>query len=432
MNPFDYTQSTDSVCPHRRTKANVKVNSTAPPETTGKASANRILLLSLLLALTLALAACGSGRDRETALPNDTGDGYRGSVLTSALPKPGFTLVDTSGAFYNFASETEGYVTLVYFGYTYCPDICPDHMANIAAVLKRLPDDVSERVKTIFVTVDPERDDRRRLREWLDLFDPSFIGLMGNEASIDFAMKQALGELYFPITREDLGGGNYSVSHTAFVLAYTPDNLAHTVYPFGMQQEDWEHDLYKLVSQGWVRPAAVVQPSSSLVPSPDATESTDPAAAGEPTQRPAPTPSGPHRLKPDEARRLLSAGFSAITFEAVGQSIDEAFEKHPDASRFMSQGLILTREKLDLEYRICGSRPEGGSTDSTLLACSTLGGCARLARILYDYYMQSGYEEFYQAALNVYNFVGTSLPNEAAAFTLIVRSELRVTGLPAN
>ena len=155
-------------------------------------------------------------------------------------------------------------------------------------------------------------------------------------------------------------------------------------------------------------------------------------AAGEADQTPAPTPSGAHRLKPDEARKLLSAGFNAVTFEAVGQSIDDAFEKHPDAKRFLSQGLILTREKLDLEYRICGSRPEGGSTDSTLLACSTLGGCARLARILYDYYMQSGYEEFYQAALNVYNFVGTSLPDEAEAFTLIVRSELRVTGLPAN
>lgn len=393
----------------------------------------RILPLSLLIALTLVLAACGAGGDNEAAPPIDTGAGFRGTVLTSALPKPAFTLADTSGAFYNFASETEGYVTLVYFGYTYCPDVCPDHMANIAAVLKRLPDDVSQRVRTVFVTVDPERDDRQRLREWLDLFDPSFIGLTGNQASIDSAMKQALGELYFPITREDLGGGNYSVSHAAFVIVYTRDNLAHTVYPFGMQQADWEHDLYKLVSQGWVQPADVVQePSSSPASSGNVTAPAEIPAAGEADQTPAPKPSGAHRLKPDEARKLLSAGFNAVTFEAVGQSIDDAFEKHPDAKRFLSQGLILTREKLDLEYRICGSRPEGGSTDSTLLACSTLGGCARLARILYDYYMQSGYEEFYQAALNVYNFVGTSLPDEAEAFTLIVRSELRVTGLPAN
>ena len=391
-----------------------------------------LLLLSLVVA-GLALAACSSGEGDGTAPPIDTGGGYRGTVLANALPKPSFTLADTSGAFYNFGTQTDGYVTLVYFGYTYCPDVCPDHMANIAAVLKRLPDDVSRQVKVVFVTVDPERDDARRLRQWLDLFDPSFVGLTGNIASVDSALKQALGDLYFPITREELGGGNYSVSHAAFVLAYTPDNLAHTVYPFGMQQADWEHDLYKLVSQGWVQPAAVVQEQSSTPGSSvDATVPAETAAAGQLALTPAPTPSGRRRLKADEARKLLSADYSAVTFEAVGQSIEEAFEKHPDASRFMSQGLILTREKLDLEYRICGSRPEGGSTDSTLLACSTLGGCARLARILYDYYMQSGYEEFYQAALHVYNFVGTSLPGEAEAFRLIVRSELRVTGLPAN
>jgi protein SCO1/2 len=413
-------------------EAHFNLNRNVLSGTIGRAARGRTLSLLLAITSTLLLAACGSGGSSE-APPIPTGQGYRGTVLPDALPKPGFTLVDTSGAFYNFASETEGYVTLVYFGYTHCPDVCPDHMANIAAVLKRLPDDVSGRVKTVFVTVDPERDDRQRLRQWLDLFDPSFVGLMGNKASVDSAVKQALGELYFPITREDLGNGNYSVSHAAFVLAYTPDNLAHTVYPFGMQQEDWEHDLYKLVSQGWVEPPALVgEPSSPTEPSVGAAAPSLTPAAEEPAETPAPTRAGPHRLKPEEAQKLISGGFAAVTFEEVGQSIDEAFDKRPDAARFMSQGLILTREKLDLEYRICGSRPEGGSTDSTLLACSTLGGCARLARILYDYYMQSGYEEFYQAALNVYNFVGTSLPDEAEAFTLIVRSELRLTGLPSN
>ncbi len=116
---------------------------------------------------------------------------------------------------------------------------------------------------------------------------------------------------------------------------------------------------------------------------------------------------------------------------AVRQAIDLAFERHPEAARFTSQGLTLTPEKIDLEVRICGSRPEG-NTDSSLLACSTLGGCARLARILYDFYMQSGYKEFFDAAAAVYNYVGSALPNEAAAFTLVLRSELRLSGLPAN
>ena len=389
----------------------------------------RVLLLVLAAACALAAVACSSGED---ALQIDTSEGYRGTVLPNALPKPDFTLVDTSGAFYDFGAQTEGYLTLVYFGYTYCPDICPDHMAKIAAVLQRLPDDVSERVLVVFVTVDPDRDDSDHLREWLDLFDPSFIGLSGRQSDVDLAMKKALGELYFPITREDLGNGNYSVSHAAFVIAYTPDNMAHTVYPFGLQQDDYAHDLYKLVSEGWVQPSAVVEGPASSTESTAGVSATPSATGGRPAEAPAEVARGPRRLKPEEARTLLSADFSAVSMDTVKQSIDAAFEKHPDASRFLSQGLVLGREKLDLELRICGSRPEGGSTDSTLLACSTLGGCARLTRILYDYYVQSGYEEFFEAALNVYNYVGTALPDEAEAFFLIVRSELRISGLPAG
>ncbi len=388
--------------------------------------------LSLVVLMLVFTDSCGGGGTSEPSI--GTSGGYRGAPLTSALPKPGFTLLDTSGAFFNLSAETEGYITLLYFGYTYCPDICPDHMANIAAVLQRLPDDYANRVKVVFVTVDPDRDTGTRLREWLDLFDPSFVGLRGDAAAIDSAMKQTLGDLYFPITKEDLGNGNYSVGHAAFVIAYTPDDQAHLVYPFGVQQADWEHDLYKLARDGWVQPSPVVAgPSVSSTPaapngSPPAASSTAPLVA---SASPSPQPRGPHRLSAGEASPLLGAQFTSTTLAAVRQAIDLAFERHPEAARFTSQGLTLTPEKIDLEVRICGSRPEGNK-DSSLLACSTLGGCARLARILYDFYMQSGYKEFFDAAAAVYNYVGSALPNEAAAFTLVLRSELRLSGLPAN
>jgi protein SCO1/2 len=395
------------------------------------ASLVRAFLVLVLAVIALALSACGGGGD-EYEPPPDNGVPYRGAILPDALPKPDFTLLDTSGAFYDFAARTEGFVTLVYFGYTHCPDVCPGHMANIAAVLDRLPDDLSAQVKVVFVTVDPERDTAGRLREWLGLFDPSFVGLTADANSIDSAMQKALGELYFPIRREDLGNGDYSLSHAAFVLAYTPDNFAHTVYPEGMGREDWEHDLYRLTSAGWAPPEGLVQGLSSGEGTPIPSPSPSDERVGESAVAGASASRGPHRLQPDEAQPLLSAPFAAVTLDDVKESIASAFERHPDAARFASQGLIPGRERLDLEVRICGSRPEQAPTDSSLLACSTLGGCARLARILYDFYIQSGYEEFYQAALNVYNYVGTSLPNEAEAFFLVVRSELRVTGLPAN
>jgi len=174
-----------------------------------------------------------------------------GMVVEPPMPKPDFTLTDTSGQAFDFLKETEGYLTYLYFGYTYCPDICPSHMADIAASLKRQPG-LRDRVKVVFVTVDPDRDTADRLRLWLDLFDESFIGLRGDAAQTEAAAKAALGDLWFPIEKSTpADGGDYIVSHAAFVQLYTEDNLNHIVYPFGVPQAGYEHDLLKLAEEGW-------------------------------------------------------------------------------------------------------------------------------------------------------------------------------------
>ena len=119
------------------------------------------------------------------------GDKYRGGIVTPPLPKPAFILTDTSGAPYDFQKRTEGSLTLLFFGYTSCPDACPMHMANIGVALKKLPPGISGRVKLVFVTTDPERDTAVALRRWLDHFDPLFIGLTGTEAALDAVQKSA-------------------------------------------------------------------------------------------------------------------------------------------------------------------------------------------------------------------------------------------------
>src|ERR1035438_7940133 len=91
------------------------------------------------------------------AQPGNT-DNYRGGLVTPPLPKPGFVLTDTSGAAFDFRQRTDGYVTLLFFGYTYCPDQCPMHMANLGAALKKLPAEIANQVKLVFVTTDPARD----------------------------------------------------------------------------------------------------------------------------------------------------------------------------------------------------------------------------------------------------------------------------------
>src|SRR5215469_11191202 len=112
---------------------------------------------------------------------------YRGGMASPPLPKPGFTLVDTSGAPFDFRAKTQNSVTLLFFGYTFCPDMCPMQMTTIAHALKALPEDEASRFKVVFVTTDPDRDTRQVLRTWLDHFDKRFIGLTGSKAAIQAA-----------------------------------------------------------------------------------------------------------------------------------------------------------------------------------------------------------------------------------------------------
>src|SRR5258708_23580035 len=104
---------------------------------------------------------------------------YRGGLVTPPLPKPKFVLSDTSGAPFQFWPRTQGYVTLLFFGYTYCPDQCPMHMAALRAALKRMPAALADQVKLVFVTTDPMRDTPAVLRQWLHLFARRFLRLPG-------------------------------------------------------------------------------------------------------------------------------------------------------------------------------------------------------------------------------------------------------------
>jgi protein SCO1/2 len=175
---------------------------------------------------------------------------YRGGLVTPPLPKPGFVLTDTSGAAFDFRQRTDGYVTLLFFGYTYCPDQCPMHMANLGAALKKLPAEIANHVKLVFVTTDPARDSPVVVRRWLDLFDRRFIGLTGTERAIE-AVERAAGVP--PATKTGPANGNYAVAHANFVLAYSKDNLAHVIYPGGVSKDDWVHDLPLLIKETWTR-----------------------------------------------------------------------------------------------------------------------------------------------------------------------------------
>jgi protein SCO1/2 len=206
------------------------------------------VVLSALLLGEYGSATSGPKSEPDASHTPRSGAAYRGGLVTPPLIKPRFTLTDTAGVPFDLWEKTRGSVTLLFFGYTHCPDQCPLHMANIAVVLKKLPKHVSDQVKVVFVTTDPSRDSPKALRAWLDRFDERFIGLTGSEAAIDGAQ----GAAGLPTARKTaLAAGDYAVAHASFVVAYTKDNLGHLLYPSGVTQQDWTQDLPRLVIETW-------------------------------------------------------------------------------------------------------------------------------------------------------------------------------------
>jgi protein SCO1/2 len=147
-------------------------------------------------------------------------------------------LTDTTGSSYDVERRNANKVTLVYFGYTHCPDVCPTTMADIAQALRESSAAVRDKVTVVFVTVDPHRDSRMVVRHWLDDFSSSFVGLRGSLSEVIKAQRAA----GLPVSKVSRNGK--AVEHSAEVITYTPDHLAHVIYFDGPSTiDDLVHDL---------------------------------------------------------------------------------------------------------------------------------------------------------------------------------------------
>jgi protein SCO1 len=186
----------------------------------------------------LVMAGCG---DDGVAAPVESDDEtpFQAVPLAEGTPKPDFTLLDTDGNEFDFIRDTAGTTTLLFFGYTHCPDICPPHLAQIAAVLD-MPSTPTN-VTVVFVTVDPERDTPEAIRAFLDQFDSSFIGLTGDPDEL-VAAQQATG---IPVAIIDEPGpdGDYLVGHSGEMRGYAPNGIGYVTFPFGTRQSQFAHDL---------------------------------------------------------------------------------------------------------------------------------------------------------------------------------------------
>jgi protein SCO1/2 len=172
-----------------------------------------------------------------------SGSPFHGAAFERPRPRPSFVLTDQRGRRYDFAARTGGRPTLLFFGFTHCPDICPTTMADVAAALRTLPAGLRDSVQVVFVTTDPKRDTPAVLASWLASFDSDlttkFIGLTGPRAEIDTAQRGAGVE-------PARDGGR---THSAQLLLYGSDDLCRVFYLAGSRPEDIAHDL-PLVAKG--------------------------------------------------------------------------------------------------------------------------------------------------------------------------------------
>ncbi len=124
-------------------------------------------------------------------------------------------------------TQIKGHPFLVFFGFTHCPDICPTTLFDMSQMMKALGPD-ADRVGALFITVDPDRDTPKVLKDYLSNFDPHLRGLTGNQAQIDTAIK----EYRVYAKKVPLENGGYTMDHTAIV--YLMDKDGRFVAPFNM------------------------------------------------------------------------------------------------------------------------------------------------------------------------------------------------------
>ncbi|WP_017665437.1 SCO family protein [Porphyrobacter sp. AAP82] len=172
----------------------------------------------LTIALSLALAGCGAAAPAVEP------------PLAGAPIGGEFTLTNSKGAPVRWG-DFAGKYRIVYFGYTFCPDVCPTDMQRVAQGLKELKasdPDSAGKIVPIFITVDPQRDTPAVVGEFAAAFSPDMIGLTGTPAQIDAAAKAFK---VYHAKGEARPGGGYLVDHTQVVYLFGPDGAPIATLP---------------------------------------------------------------------------------------------------------------------------------------------------------------------------------------------------------
>jgi protein SCO1 len=196
-------------------------------------------VLLLISGCTAAPSGPSGHRDADPA-------GYMGgSSLPEPYAMPAVSLTDTSGRPYNLSTTPSKPVTLLFFGYTHCPDVCIAVLSDVSLALQRLAPADRDQIQLVFVTTDPTRDQETQIRRYLDRFNPSFVGLTGPMSTI----KRAASDVGVDIEgKKKLPSGGYEVGHSAQVIGFSR-NSGVVIWTPGTPVAALKHDFALLVDR---------------------------------------------------------------------------------------------------------------------------------------------------------------------------------------
>jgi protein SCO1 len=222
----------------------------AAPPRAGEAARRRPgRLVGLLLVLGLLAGACGPASSTSLAaegLPRQA-DGWHGIPLEIERTLPEVTLLTTDDEPFVLDEDLLGDPTLLFFGYTSCPDICPVHLAAIASAMNTAGISYDD-LDVVFVSVDPERDDPERIDDYLGNFSSRMIGLHEQLPVVTDALSQL--DLPGPVVEgADPRGEGDLIGHPAQVIGFDAEGEARRVWPFGARRSDWVNDLPRIVEE---------------------------------------------------------------------------------------------------------------------------------------------------------------------------------------
>ena len=198
-------------------------------------------MIRFLAALLAALIVCN---------PATAQSAHEMLVGDTSNINPRYLLQDTNGRSVT-NEDFRGRFQLIAFGYTYCPDICPTTLVEMAAILKQLGDQ-ADRLQPIFITVDPERDSAKVLKTYTEFFDPRILGLTGSPALVRRAADNF--KIRYAKVREP-GAENYAVDHSAGMILLGPDGAFIKKFAFATPVDEISVQLRKILGAYPVQPA---------------------------------------------------------------------------------------------------------------------------------------------------------------------------------